>query len=62
MCVMPRRRDGSTIDWGAPIRQAWDFSEAAALSLLDGFIAAGEGGVGRWEARYTAARPLALPN
>lgn len=43
---MPQRPDGTIIDWAAPIREAWDFSEEAALEGLERFIAAG-----RWDWR-----------
>eukprot|EP00892_Ulva_mutabilis_P003954 jgi/Ulvmu1/1930/UM012_0090.1 len=35
----PTRADGSVADWGASIREVWDISEAAALNLLEDFIA-----------------------
>ena len=36
------RRDGSSVDWGAPILAAWrDCSEAAALELLERFVHTG---------------------
>ena len=39
---MPKRRDGSTVDWAKPILDAWDCSEAAALRLLETFCKEGE--------------------
>lgn len=38
---MPLRADGTAIDWAAPIRSAWDFSEGAALRTLREFLADG---------------------
>ena len=38
---MPKRKDGSTVDWAQPILEAWDCSEAAALSLLEAFCKEG---------------------
>lgn len=37
----PRDLQGQAIDWGAGIRKRWDISEAAALQLLDRFLATG---------------------
>ncbi len=49
LAPMPRRRqDGSVIDWAVPIRTAWDFSEGAALRMLDAFIAEGGALLGGW--------------
>lgn len=52
---MPVRRDGTVVDWGAPIRRAWGAcSEEEALQMMEGFIAVGEQnrdgdhGVGGW--------------
>jgi deoxyribodipyrimidine photolyase len=33
--------EGGGADWGAPIRAAWDASEAAALARLDAFLSEG---------------------
>ncbi|XP_013858918.1 deoxyribodipyrimidine photo-lyase isoform X2 [Austrofundulus limnaeus] len=43
---MPRRKDGTIVDWAANIRQAWDFSEAGAHARLDAFL---HNGVYRYE-------------
>ncbi|KAI8468759.1 MAG: hypothetical protein J3K34DRAFT_459699 [Monoraphidium minutum] len=43
---------GEVVDWGAPIRGAWDASERGGLRLLDGFIA---GGLQRYEAQRSFA-------
>eukprot|EP00930_Biecheleria_cincta_P069625 TRINITY_DN57346_c0_g1_i1.p1 TRINITY_DN57346_c0_g1~~TRINITY_DN57346_c0_g1_i1.p1 ORF type:complete len:746 (+),score=117.11 TRINITY_DN57346_c0_g1_i1:74-2311(+) len=45
---MPVRRDGSVLDWGAPIQAAWDISEAAGLATLRQFLERG-GGLDRYE-------------
>eukprot|EP00927_Polykrikos_kofoidii_P076852 TRINITY_DN73878_c0_g1_i1.p1 TRINITY_DN73878_c0_g1~~TRINITY_DN73878_c0_g1_i1.p1 ORF type:complete len:757 (-),score=96.61 TRINITY_DN73878_c0_g1_i1:468-2738(-) len=45
---MPVRKDGSVLDWGAPILASWDISESAALSALRSFLAPG-GGISRYE-------------
>lgn len=42
LAAMPRRKDGSVVDWGAPILAAWRPSEAAALSALDDFLQSGD--------------------
>ncbi|GAX80053.1 hypothetical protein CEUSTIGMA_g7492.t1 [Chlamydomonas eustigma] len=39
-------QDGSKIDWGAPLREAWRVEEAEALLMLDTFLAQG---LGRYE-------------
>ncbi|XP_058501463.1 deoxyribodipyrimidine photo-lyase [Solea solea] len=43
---MPRRKDGSTIDWAANIRNSWDFSEEGAHVRLEAFL---QDGVYRYE-------------
>ncbi|XP_051238479.1 deoxyribodipyrimidine photo-lyase [Dicentrarchus labrax] len=43
---MPRRKDGTTIDWAANIRKAWDFSEEGAHAQLEAFL---QDGVYRYE-------------
>ncbi|XP_061677658.1 deoxyribodipyrimidine photo-lyase [Syngnathoides biaculeatus] len=43
---MPRRKDGTTIDWAANIRKSWDFSEAGAHARLEAFL---HDGVYRYE-------------
>uniref|UniRef100_A0A3Q1F092 Si:ch1073-390k14.1 n=1 Tax=Acanthochromis polyacanthus TaxID=80966 RepID=A0A3Q1F092_9TELE len=43
---MPRRKDGTTIDWAANIRTSWDFSEDGAHARLDAFL---HDGVYRYE-------------
>ncbi|KAM3608883.1 uncharacterized protein V6R79_006216 [Siganus canaliculatus] len=35
---MPRRKDGTTIDWAANIRKSWDFSEEGAHARLEAFL------------------------
>jgi len=49
---MPVRADGTILNWGAPILQSWDISEAAALQILRSFLADGL-------YRYEAGRQLA---
>ncbi|KAL6106840.1 uncharacterized protein ACO6RY_10610 [Pungitius sinensis] len=43
---MPRRKDGTTIDWAANIRKSWDFSEEGASARLEAFL---NDGVYRYE-------------
>ncbi|XP_068458429.1 deoxyribodipyrimidine photo-lyase isoform X2 [Clinocottus analis] len=43
---MPRRKDGTTIDWAANIRKSWDFSEEGAYARLEAFL---DDGVYRYE-------------
>ncbi|XP_071393724.1 deoxyribodipyrimidine photo-lyase [Centroberyx affinis] len=43
---MPRRKDGTTIDWAANIRNSWDFSEEGAHARLEAFL---HDGVYRYE-------------
>ncbi|XP_034541283.1 deoxyribodipyrimidine photo-lyase [Notolabrus celidotus] len=43
---MPRRKDGTTIDWAANIRESWDFSEEGAHARLEAFL---HDGVYRYE-------------
>ena len=38
LITMPKRRDGSVVDWGSRMMQHWDASEASALSQLQSFI------------------------
>ncbi|MEE6499906.1 hypothetical protein FKM82_003632 [Ascaphus truei] len=35
---MPRRKDGTVIDWAATIRQSWDFREDGAYKCLENFL------------------------
>ena len=39
---LPKRQDGSVVDWAGPILEAWDCSEEAALNLLETFVTEGE--------------------
>ncbi|XP_065813314.1 deoxyribodipyrimidine photo-lyase [Labrus bergylta] len=43
---MPRRKDGTTIDWAANIRKSWDFTEKGAHARLEAFL---QDGVYRYE-------------
>ncbi|TWW76397.1 deoxyribodipyrimidine photo-lyase [Takifugu flavidus] len=43
---MPKRKDGTTIDWAANIRKSWDFSEGGAHARLEAFL---HDGVYRYE-------------
>ncbi|CAG5958100.1 unnamed protein product [Menidia menidia] len=43
---MPRRKDGTIVDWAANIRKSWDFSEDGAHARLDAFL---HDGVYRYE-------------
>ncbi|XP_037538786.1 deoxyribodipyrimidine photo-lyase [Nematolebias whitei] len=43
---MPRRKDGTVVDWAANIQKSWDFSEAGAHARLDAFL---RDGVYRYE-------------
>ncbi|XP_063294363.1 deoxyribodipyrimidine photo-lyase-like [Pelobates fuscus] len=43
---MPRRKDGTVIDWAATIRTTWDFSEDGAFRCLGNFL---EDGVKHYE-------------
>ncbi|XP_056138471.1 deoxyribodipyrimidine photo-lyase [Lampris incognitus] len=43
---MPRRKDGTVIDWAANIRSSWDFSEEGAHARLEAFL---HDGVYRYE-------------
>lgn len=38
---LPRRADGSTVDWAGPMLESWDCSESAALDLLENFVTTG---------------------
>ncbi|KAM3920599.1 deoxyribodipyrimidine photo-lyase-like [Leptodactylus fuscus] len=38
LAKMPRRKDGSEIDWAATIRKSWDFSEDGAYTCLGNFL------------------------
>ena len=38
---MPTRADGSVVDWGKGIRDAWPVGEAAAMDACDAFVATG---------------------
>ncbi|KAM4722073.1 deoxyribodipyrimidine photo-lyase-like [Rhinophrynus dorsalis] len=44
---MPRRKDGTVIDWAATIREFWDFSEDGAYKCLGNFL---EDGIKHYEA------------
>ena len=60
---MPRRADGSVVDWAAGVRAVWsDFSEADALRALDDQVAALEAAITaaeRWEGgKPVGAEPL----
>uniref|UniRef100_A0A665VE19 Deoxyribodipyrimidine photo-lyase-like n=1 Tax=Echeneis naucrates TaxID=173247 RepID=A0A665VE19_ECHNA len=46
LACMPRRKDGTTIDWSANIRKSWDFSEEGAHAKLEAFL---NDGVYRYE-------------
>lgn len=41
MVELPVRRDGTVVDWAAPILAAWDISEGAALAIMEQFLAEG---------------------
>ncbi|KAL8619424.1 hypothetical protein ACOMHN_011775 [Nucella lapillus] len=43
---LPRRRDGTVIDWARVIRESWDFSEDGAWNSLDQFV---DGGIRNYE-------------
>ncbi|XP_034390928.1 deoxyribodipyrimidine photo-lyase [Cyclopterus lumpus] len=49
---MPRRKDGTTIDWAANIRNSWDFSEEGACAQLEAFL---NDGVYRYEKESSRA-------
>ncbi|KAK9831569.1 hypothetical protein WJX74_000355 [Apatococcus lobatus] len=38
---LPRRIDGSVVDWAGPMLESWDCSESAALDLLENFVTTG---------------------
>uniref|UniRef100_A0A8C9S5R5 Si:ch1073-390k14.1 n=1 Tax=Scleropages formosus TaxID=113540 RepID=A0A8C9S5R5_SCLFO len=38
LAKMPRRKDGTTVDWAANIRSSWDFSEEGAQARLRAFL------------------------
>lgn len=38
---LPVRPDGSVVDWGQQLRDAWDISESAALALMEKFMSEG---------------------
>ena len=38
---LPKRGDGSTVDWAGPMLKSWDCSESAALDLLENFVTTG---------------------
>nr|XP_019934037.1 PREDICTED: uncharacterized protein LOC109623993 [Paralichthys olivaceus] len=46
LALMPRRKDGTTIDWAGDIRKSWDFSEEGAHAQLEAFL---NDGVYRYE-------------
>mmetsp|Transcript_15886 Transcript_15886/g.29027 ORF Transcript_15886/g.29027 Transcript_15886/m.29027 type:complete len:737 (-) Transcript_15886:52-2262(-) len=56
---MPVREDGSTVDWGAPILEAWSICEEVALAMLHRFLAPG-GGFSRYEKERHLADATAL--
>ncbi len=41
ICQLPRRADGSLVDWAGSMLESWDCSESAALDLLENFVASG---------------------
>ncbi|XP_041964697.1 deoxyribodipyrimidine photo-lyase [Alosa sapidissima] len=43
---MPRRKDGTTVDWAVNIRRDWDFTEEGAHARLEAFL---QDGVYRYE-------------
>ncbi|KAM4614484.1 deoxyribodipyrimidine photo-lyase-like [Discoglossus pictus] len=55
---MPRRKDGTVVDWAATIRKSWDFSEDGAYKCLGGFLEEGikcyEKESGRADKPYTS--------
>lgn len=36
------RADGSVVDWGQQLKDAWDISEGAALACMDRFLSEGD--------------------
>ncbi|XP_072278936.1 deoxyribodipyrimidine photo-lyase-like [Pyxicephalus adspersus] len=38
LAKMPRRKDGTVVDWAATIRKSWDFSEDGAYTCLANFL------------------------
>lgn len=46
LAKLPRRKDGTIIDWAANIRNSWDFSEEGAHARLEAFL---QDGVYRYE-------------
>ncbi|XP_053304990.1 deoxyribodipyrimidine photo-lyase-like [Spea bombifrons] len=55
---MPRRKDGTVVDWAATIRATWDFSEDGAFRCLTNFLEHGvrhyEKESGRTDEPYTS--------
>ncbi|KAK7151774.1 hypothetical protein R3I94_008200 [Phoxinus phoxinus] len=49
---MPRRKDGTEIDWAVNIRKSWDFSEKGAQAHLEAFL---RDGVYRYEKESSRA-------
>ncbi|XP_065139852.2 deoxyribodipyrimidine photo-lyase [Paramisgurnus dabryanus] len=49
---MPRRKDGTEIDWAVNIRSSWDFSEEGAHACLEAFL---RDGVYRYEKESSRA-------
>lgn len=49
LCRLPIRKDGSVLDWTAPILKAWEITEEAGYSALRAFLAQG-GGLSKYEA------------
>jgi len=41
LAKMPKRKDGTVIDWAAPIRSSWDFSEEGGFANLQRFLSEG---------------------
>lgn len=54
LAKMPRRKDGTIIDWAANIQKSWDFSEEGAHAQLEGFL---QDGVYRYEESGRADSP-----
>jgi deoxyribodipyrimidine photolyase len=48
LCRLPVRKDGSVVNWAAPIVKAWEITEEAAYSALRACLAEG-GGLSKYE-------------
>eukprot|EP00929_Paragymnodinium_shiwhaense_P060928 TRINITY_DN30416_c0_g1_i2.p1 TRINITY_DN30416_c0_g1~~TRINITY_DN30416_c0_g1_i2.p1 ORF type:complete len:777 (+),score=112.24 TRINITY_DN30416_c0_g1_i2:61-2391(+) len=48
ICKLPIRKDGSVVDWAAPICEAWEITELAGWKALRSFLAP-SGGLSRYE-------------